>query len=301
MARLSKLIPPGETVRWTSAAAIQPWRIALSIAFFSLSWIAALLYVGEFRQIGWALGIFGTLGIPAVVVTLMALFPEAEMAVTDGHVVWLYPMDIFGRVPGGGSGRVALGTVALVELEDGGEAVTLHGDGFSHRIKEVADGQLETLAAVVGRAARIWRGCKSKGAMQARRWQTYVGTGVIIVAVLGFPFVKRPFEGVGWIPGAALAVCFVLLIVLLAGLAERTLPHLLVGWRLKGEERRDFACWMTDPRWRGFLPDGSDDARLSRSRLEAWAMCIAYGQIPDIGEREPEILIPGKFPERASS
>ncbi len=93
-----------------------------------------------------------------------------------------------------------------------------------------------------------------------------------------------------WIGGAGLAAQW------FAGMAKRTLPHLLVGRTLSGEARRDFVGWMTDLRWQGVRPDGPDDARLPRSRLEGWAMRVAYGEIPDIGEREPDILIPGAFP-----
>jgi hypothetical protein len=82
----------------------------------------------------------------------------------------------------------------------------------------------------------------------------------------------------------------------LGWLASRVLPHLLGGRRLSGKDRRDFVGWMTDLRWQGVKPDGPDDERLPRSRLEDWAMRVAYGEMPELGEREPEILIPGVFP-----
>jgi hypothetical protein len=78
--------------------------------------------------------------------------------------------------------------------------------------------------------------------------------------------------------------------------ATRTLPHLLAGRGLAVEERRDFVGWMTDPRWQGVKPVGPDDERFPGSRLERWAMRLAYGEIPDVGEREPEVLVPGTFP-----
>lgn len=79
-------------------------------------------------------------------------------------------------------------------------------------------------------------------------------------------------------------------------IARQMLPHFLVGSLLSGEVRRDFLGLMTDPRWQGVKPDGPDDGRSPRSRLGDWAMRKAYGEIPDLGEREPEILIRGAFP-----
>lgn len=290
MAQLSELIPPGEFVRWTSTSAIRPWKVVIATAAFSVVWVVVL------PEFSWALGFAGIFGMPALVIALMALFPEAEVAVTDRHVVWLYPMDIFGKASGGRRGVVALDAVRSVDLEEGGNAMTLRGDGSAHRIEQVTGGQLETLAKVIGRPARIWRARQSTGAMRARKWRGYVGAGVLVFLVLGYSFLMNEFEELGWIVGATLGITLVVFLVLLASLAVPTLPHLLIGRQLTGEERRDFVGWMTDLRWQGVKPDGPDDKRLPRTRLQEWAMRLAYGEIPNIGDRRPEILIPGPFP-----
>ena len=132
----------------------------------------------------------------------------------------------------------------------------------------------------------------------ARRWRSEVGAvaaGLSAAGILGLLFLAfggdsfKGFGGAMWIGVAGLAAQW------FAGMAKRTLPHLLVGRSLSGEARRDFVGAMTDLRWHGVKPDGPDDARLPRARLEGWVLRLAYGEIPDIGAREPEILIPGAF------
>jgi hypothetical protein len=297
------MIPLGETVRWTSASAFRPWTLVLAIAAIAAVWLLVMLYAGTFLDFGWVLVILGILGIAALIVTFSALFPEAEMAVTDGHIVWCYPMDILGRVSGRSRGSVALDAIDYIELEEGGDTITLHGDNASDRVEDIAGGQLEELARVIDRPARIWRVCRSPGAMGARRWSSYVGAiGAGASAFCLFMALTLFLDGgeqsgnFGMLTRFAGTLMLAFAISWFAMSASRLLPHLLAGRRLTGDERRDFVGWMTDLRWQGAKPDGSDDARLPRSRLEGWAMRVAYGEIPDIGEREPETLIPGAFP-----
>ncbi len=219
---------------------------------------------------------------------------QMEVAVTDRHVIWA----------GGGvfdrdKGKAPLADIRFVDLEEGGNAVNLHCNGAIYRIEEIMPGKLEELASAIGRPARIWRECKSPVTVRARRWRLYLGVGVAVlsaVALFGLVFlvfgryIFQIFEGA---VGLAIAV---LPAYWFGEMAKDTLPHFLVGRRLSGEERRDFVGWMTDPRWQGMKPDGPDDWRMPRSRLGEWAMRKAYGEIPDLGEREPEILIRGDFP-----
>ena len=304
MAWLSGMIPEGETVRWTSAEAFRPWNVALAIAGFAAVWLAVLLYADTFLELGWVLGILGVLGIPALIVAASALFPEAEVAVTEGSVVWLYPMDMLGRVSGGGKGVVALDTVGHVDLEEGGDTITLHGDDVCCRVEAIAGGRLEELARAIGRPARIWRECRSPAAVRARVWSGSVGAIGASAAASGM-FLALTFflddSGGNWKFGALAGFASTLVLALAVGwfvaLSSRVLPHLFAGRRLTGDERRDFVGWMTDLRWRGVRADGPDDVRLPRSRLQDWAMRLAYGEIPVIGERQPVVLIPGVFPE----
>jgi hypothetical protein len=218
-----------------------------------------------------------------------------EIAVTDRHVIWA----------GGGvfdrdKGKAPLADIRFVDLEEGGNSVNLYCDGAIYRIEEIMPGKLEELANAIGRPARIWRECKSPAAVRARRWRLYVGVGVAGLSFASlFGLVSLVFGGnIFWrFDGAVATAITVLPAHWFAGLAKCTLPHLLLGRKLTGEERRDFVGWMTDLRWQGVKPDGPGDERSPRSRLGDWAMRKAYGEIPDIGEREPEVLKPGEFPE----
>ena len=208
------------------------------------------------------------------------------LAVTEAHVVWV----------GVGDTRVVLRDIDAIDAEEGGVTLNLHIDGETRRIEEIG-GDVAEAARATGRPARVWRECKSPGAVKARRWQSNIGAAAAAIAAggmiaLGFAILGD--GGVGRLMGGMAAALFA---HWFAMMAKVTLPHFLVGRRLSGEERRDFVGWMTDLRWQGVKPDGPDDERSPRSRLGDWAMRKAYGEIPDIGEREPEILVPGEFPD----
>lgn len=303
MARLDDMLPPGEIVRWTSSSAFRPWKPALAIAGFVATWLIVLLYAGAFPRFGGMLGIVGGVGIPALIVAVSALFSETEVAVTERHIVWLRPMDIFGRPPGDSHGAVALDAIACVELEEGSGSMIIHSEDSCSHIERIAGGRLEDLARAADRPARIWRECRSPAAIRARLWNGNigaVGTSVAASGLLGALFFFLGDNGRDWNTGTIALFGGVLLLSLAAGwavvLSSRIMPHLLAGCRLSCDDRRDFVGWMTDLRWRGIKPDGPDEQRRPRSRLEQWAMRLAYGEIPNIGEREPEVLVPGAFP-----
>lgn len=220
-----------------------------------------------------------------------------EIAVTGLHVIWA-GRGVFDR----DKGQVPLVDIQFVDLEEGGNSVNLYCDDAIYRIEEIKPGTLEELASAIGRPARIWRKCTTPAAILARRWRLHCGAVVaglsgaglfgLASLVLGKDFLTR-FDGV-------VAAAFIVVPgYYIMEIAKNTLPHLLLGHTLLGGERRDFVGWMIDLRWRGVKPSGSGDERSLRSRLGDWAMCKAYGHVPDIGEREPEILVPGEFPERS--
>lgn len=218
---------------------------------------------------------------------------QMEIAVTDRHVIWAD--GIFKR----DKGKAPLADIRFVDLEEGGNAVNLHCDGAIHRIEEIKPGKLEELASAIGRPARIWRECKSPVTVRARRRRLHLGAGVAGLSAVGLMGLVSLFFGGDVFKGFNGVVALTITVLpaqWFAGMAKDTLPHFLVGRKLSGEARRDFVGWMTDPRWQGVKPDGSGDERSPRSRLGEWAMRKAYGEIPDIGEREPEILIRGDFP-----
>ncbi len=218
-----------------------------------------------------------------------------EIAVTDRHVVWAEG-GVFDR----DKGKAPLADIRFVELEEGGNSVNLYCDGAVYRIEEIKPGKLEELAGAIGRPARVWRECKSLAAARARKWRLYVGMGIAGLSAAGlFGLASLVFGGdvLTGFDGAVAAAIIGLPSYLLIEVAKNILPHLLVGRTLTGDERRDFVGWMTDLRWHGVKPDGPDDDRLPRSSLGEWAMRVAYGEIPELGEREPEILIRGMFPE----
>ncbi len=214
-------------------------------------------------------------------------FSGDALAVTEARIVWV----------GGGKGKVALRNIDVIDAEEGGASLNLHVEGETHRIEEIGD--VEGAARAAARPARIWRECKSRGAVLARRWRMRVGgiaAAITASAIFGLGYLMFGADAVRGFSGAVTAGIGGWLAYWVAGMAKRTLPHLLVGRTLSGEDRRDFVGWLTDLRWQGVKPDGPGDARLPRSRLEGWAMRLAYGETPDIGEREPDILIPGAFP-----
>ncbi|MBE9557093.1 MAG: hypothetical protein IMF08_09575 [Proteobacteria bacterium] len=221
---------------------------------------------------------------------------QMEIAVTDRHIIWAD--GIFKR----DKGKAALADIRFVDLEEGGNSVNLHCDGAIYRIEEFEPGKLEELARAIGRPARIWRECKTPAAVLARRWRQYLGAGAVglyAAGLFGLAFLVLGGDELTKFGDALtkLDVAIATVVICLAGyfiveIAKNTLPHMLIGRTLTGEKRRDFVGWITDPRWQGVK---TDDGRLPRSRLGEWAMRKAYGEIPDIGEREPEILIPGNF------
>ncbi|MDH5411645.1 MAG: hypothetical protein OEY16_09680 [Alphaproteobacteria bacterium] len=218
-----------------------------------------------------------------------------EIAVTDRHVIWAEG-GVFDR----DKGKAPLADIRFVDLEEGGNSVNLYCDGAVYRIEEIKPGKLEELAGAIGRPARIWRECKTPAAILARRWRLYLGAAVAGLSAAGlFSLASLVFGGkiLMRFDGIAAVVVIVLPSYFIVEVAKNTLPHLLLGRTLSGEERRDFIGWITDLRWRGVKPNGPDDDRSPRSRLGDWAMRKAYGEIPDIGEREPEILVPGEFPD----
>lgn len=223
-----------------------------------------------------------------------------EIVVTDRNVIWA----------GGGyfdreQGKAPLAAIRFVDLEEGDNSVNLHCNGAVHRIEEITPGKLEELASAIGRPARIWRECTSPAAKRSWRRARYLAATVAGLAAMtpfGFAYMLWG-TGVGgrFFTMLGLAAVSGLLSSYIGDIARQILPHLLVGCLLSGEVRRDFLGLMTDPRWQGVKPDGPDDGRSPRSRLGDWAMRRAYGEIPDLGEREPEILIRGEFPPTAEA
>lgn len=209
-------------------------------------------------------------------------FSGATLAVTEAHVAWV----------GDGDARVALREIDAIDAEEGGVTLNLHINGETRRIEEIG-GDVAEAARATGRPARVWRECKLPGAVKAGRWQMHVGAivaGLTAGGIIALAFTIFEDDWMGRFIGSMAAA---LLAQWFAKMAKNTLPHFLVGRGLFGDERRDFIGWMTDLRWQGVKPDGPDD---ERSRLGDWAMRKAYGEFPDIGAREPEILIPGEFP-----
>ena len=290
MARLETLLQPGEAVRWRSAKAIDIKRIAgWGTAYVVLCGAISFAYA-RVVDVDRATILFLILAGAGVLLLAAKLVwsSACEAIVTAENVIWADAAPLFGRH----RGTVPLRDIRAVELEEGGHAVTLHCKDGTHRIEAAPGSDLLAMAMIVDRPTRRWRECKSPAARQARRWRL-----VFVVATSGGTFalvLSLLSEGAGRIFGSLVAM---ILARWIADIAGSTLPHLLVGRRLSGASRRDFVGWLTDLRWRGVKPELPDDSRLPRSRLGEWAMRVAYGRIPDLGERTPEIVIDGAFPE----
>ena len=292
MARIDDLLPPSEIIRWASPKTKSVWPIFGwgILAGGGVAWFSSMLK--DATEPG--LLLFAAIGMAGIGIVMVAMqgfnrAATAKLAVTETHIVWVDGMG------GDGDGKAALHDITAIDAEEGGATLNLSCNGETHRIEEIG-GDVEGAARATGRPARVWRECKAPGALQARRWRLIVAVsvaGATAGGTIALAFMILGDDGVGRFIGAMAAA---LLAQWFAKTAKDTLPHFLVGRTLTGEERRDFVGWMTDLRWQGVKPDGPDDERLSRSRLGEWAMRKAYGEIPDLGEREPEILIPGEFP-----
>lgn len=298
MARLEGMLPPGEMVRWRSRKLVRPVRIVgWGVPYVVICGLIAQLHaqlVSGMPAINLALFLWG-MGLAILAVKLVRV-SESEAAVTEGHVVWAPAALLFGRY----RGMVPLREIRAVDLEEGGDAANLHCDDGIYRIEMLSGSDLEVMARAIDRPTRIWRICNSPAARWAKRLRRYftvtaallVFAGIIYFAIAMFGYHLRSFLS------RAIVVAIGILLMRTAVPAARfALPHLVVGRWLSREARQDFVGWLTDLRWRGVWPIGPDDERLPLSRLEYWAMRLAYGEIPDIGEREPEILKPGEFPE----
>lgn len=297
MARLEDMLPPGEMVRWRSPKHKSSWPIFGwgLLAGGGVAWFSSMLK--DATEPG--LLLFAAIGLAVIGIVMVFLYgfnriATAKLAVTEAHIVWV---DGFG---GGGDGKAALRNISAVDLEEGANAANLHCDGKTYRIELTDGSDLEAIARAIGRPARIWRKCTSLAARRARRWQLNIGGLVagLTVAAGGFVAASSVFYlgGVGMIAGNIAGVVVIILGQPFAWIAGQTAPHLLVGRRLGEAERRDFVGWITDPRWHGVKPNRPVEEPMRHFFLYKWAMRKAYGEIPDIGEREPEILIRGDFP-----
>lgn len=304
MARLQDMIPPDEIVRWRSSKVIRPRRLlgwgAAYLVFTTVSLLLFAWVVDAERAVdaGIAFAALGLLWLAVDLVFSMA----SEMAVTEGHVVWAAAGLLFG----GDGGIRRLCDIRAVDLEEGGGGVTLYCDDENHYLELTGDGDLEAMARAIGRPARIWRKSTSRMARRARRWQVY---SVAIAATAAASFVGAIFglidslldvdaagEATGWVAGLIAVVSVAVFVAWAAEWGKLSLPHFLVGRRLSGTDRRDFVGALTDLRWQGVKPDGSDDKRLPRSRLAGWAMRAAYGEIPDLSAYGSETVVSGSFP-----
>lgn len=297
MARLRDMVPPGEIIRWVSQTVGRPRRLAAwSAAYVVLSGVTLFM---SWKVLGTEHTTFVALlfaGMGSLLLATKVLFAShSEAIITEGHVIWARAALLFGAH----RGTIRLRDIRAVELEEGEDASHLRCEGATHRIALAGDSDLDAMARAIGRPARIWRKCTAPGAGSAKFWQVFFAASVAGATAGGTAAAAfRIIGGDGWGPlaGALVGAGGALLAQFFADSAKLTLPHLLVGRRLVGQERRDFVGWMTDLRWRGMKPGGPEDERLPHSRLQDWAMRIAYGGIPDIGDREPEILIRGTFP-----
>jgi hypothetical protein len=255
---------------------------------------------------------FLTVGGSGLLFVFLALTTATEAAVTQRHVIWNGNAPIFGRLFGDDSGTLPLGSVDSVDVEEGGSAITLHCGGESHRLGEIAGGQVEEMALAIGRPARIWRACKSPAAKRARRWRMPLvviewgfsgaacgGTTVWVVRSIREADYSLPEVALIFLAAFAAIIIAATIISTWLHKAASALPYLLAGRFLTGDERRDFVCTLTDLRWNGVNPDGPGTQRVpQRSRIRDWAMRKAYGEIPDYPAWEPEVIEQGSDPNK---
>ncbi len=297
MARLEDMLPPGEIVRWRSRKLVQPLRIVgWGLPYVVICGLAAQMHadlVSGKPAINSALLLWG-MGLAILAVKLM-LVSQSEVSVTDGHVIWAPAALLFGRY----RGAVPLGDIRAIDLEEGGNTASLHcGDG-TYCINMLPGSDLEAMARAIGRPTRFWRKCNAPAARWARRLRRYFTVTAILLVIAGMTYFAMATFGPHprtFLPKAVFIVLSLLLFRIAVPLAKFVLPHLVVGRWLSHEARKDFVGWCTDLRWRGIWPTGPSDQRLPPLGLERWGIRLAYGEIPDIGEREPEVLIPGRFP-----
>lgn len=303
MARLEDILPPGEIVRWRSPKVIRPRRLlGRGAAYLVLAVALLLLYA---RAIDSEQAFY--VSVVAAILGLLWLLGElsasaSEVAVTEGHLVWVHPGLLF-RLP---PGIRRLHDIRAVDLEDGEALVNLYCDGDKTTFELPRDADAEAMARAIGRPARLWRKSDSRMAKHAWRWQEYSYITGVFAALLPaagvFGLAHLLFDlgamrgTAGQVVGLTSVVSFALLVTWGGELGEHILPHFLIGRRLAGADRLDFVGALTDLRWQGLNPHGRGDRTKLRSRLAEWAMRTAYGEIPDLSGYGPEILIPGEFP-----
>ena len=300
MSRLRKILPAGETVLWISSpdAKVARWRVMVRVStvIFFLCALAVMIVV-----VPDPLALAAFVGILAVAILLQLKdLSDTEIAVLSDRVVWkeagslgwLFKRDL---------PMVRLDGIDRIDVEERGNTVTLHCDGEVACIEEIVGGNFAAFVRATGRPGRIWRRCTSSSARMARRWRSGIRYGVSIAIGIGLVLMLLPVldqvddlaEGPPeWalaVVGACVSVLLGLLIKTIARLCAETMPHLLVGRSLRGQERRDFVCTVSDPRWDGIQPDDSG-ALPAHGPIQRWAMRLAYGELPEYGRWEPEVV-----------
>lgn len=296
MSVLLKRLPPGETIVWiskpTAATARQRAQIVLWAGLCAAAGIAlALVAIREPFALA---AILGLLGVCALL--FVGELSDTEIAVLPDHVVWKEASSL-GWLVKRDLPRVRLDSIDHIDAEEGGNSVTLHCGGQSHRIEEIVGGDIEAFARATGRPARIWRRCSSRSAGAARRWRSRtrfgawlsVALGLLLLMLLAGDQMEAYLDDVPkwvFVVGAGIAS---LIVSAFADVCGGTLPHLLVGRSLTGQDRRDFVCTASDPRWDGVQPDDPQHPP-ARGPFQRWAMRLAYGEVPDNERWEPEII-----------
>lgn len=296
MSRLRKILPAGETIFWISTPEAKAARRHAMVRFgtaICFLCVLALFFVVAPDPLTLA----ALVGILAVGILLQLKdLSDTEIAVLSDRVVWneagslgwLFKRD----VP-----VVRLDSIDRIDVEECGNSVILHCDGEVSHIEDIVGGDFAAFVRATGRPGRIWRRCTSSPARMARRWRSGIRYGVSIAIGIGLlpillpalirleAFIESPLKWALVFVGLLLG----LLIKTIARLCAETMPHLLVGRSLKGRERRDFVCTVSDPRWDGVQPDdpGTPPAY---GPIQRWAMRLAYGEVPDYGNWAPEFI-----------
>ena len=297
MSLLRKRLSPSESVRWISAsnAGGSGWfaqhGLRLLCRFNAVLVVALLVVMIVLWDKGLTLELASIIAVGLCLAVLFATYDVAntEVALLADHVTWndrwLFKKDL---------PRVRLDSIDLIDVEEAADTVTLRCGDESHRLEEVAGGQVEQFARATGRPARIWRKCNSASANRARRmrrWTSLVSLALVWppLYLLSQQVLKAMFtEPVPTLLETGVILAGVAISSVVAHFAAVTVPHLLAGRRLTGDDRRDFVCTIADPRWDGVQPDDPDDPW--PGPFQRWAMRMAYGEVPVYRRWEPEIV-----------
>lgn len=303
MAQSEQEPQPAETILWSSE---RNDRVGRRLGRASLK--ALVLTVALVIGIEIARQAFGLTRMPAYTdLTFVFVFPvlillflwsgggDTKVTVTTGHVTWRDTALFLRRISGSAPKTVSLDSIDRIDINEGValDVAELRCGEIVHELVVGPGGKAEAIALATGRPYRIWRRRTTLADKWARWWERIFGTNVKLVVIIGGALAIGKFVDAldTSLPMYfAVLIPVVLIATVLWELARITLPHFLVGRNLTKGARQEFIYTLLHERWDIAQPRVPETWAKLNGRWERWAMRAAYGAVPEIEKREPEII-----------